>query len=109
MPLKPIMRTYLRLISRAERGGLLFSKEFLAIRDLKDGWFGEGSRAPDPRTIVNAWSLLDDLSVPEGADITPGINGTISIDWGATHLQVGLTTFSMYTGRFYVDGRIRPD
>lgn len=75
------------------------------MRSLNDGWAGEGSLAPRRETIDNAFELMS--LAPEDAEVTPETNGTVSLEWGGCHLEVGLTKFSMYTPGYFIDGTIK--
>ncbi|MEE4698587.1 hypothetical protein V2K91_25420 [Pseudomonas alliivorans] len=74
------------------------------IKELRDGWAGEGSIAPSQTTIDRTIAAVQHIYiVAPFADISPMPNGTIAFDWeldGATaNLEIGDTQFS-----FYLDG-----
>jgi hypothetical protein len=75
------------------------------LRTLSDGWDGEGSLAPTDTVIDNAFQLID-LWYRPNVEVTPNNNGTVSFEWPGSHLEVGLTSFSMYNDRCYINGTI---
>lgn len=77
------------------------------LRELEDGWCGEGSLAPVPQTFDNALELIQLWHRPE-TDVTPNTNGTISFEWPGGHLEIGLTRFSMYSEGALINGDIKP-
>jgi hypothetical protein len=74
------------------------------IKNLRDGWAGEGSIAPSQITIDRTIAAVQHIYiVAPFADISPMPNGTIAFDWeserGSANLEIGDTMFS-----FYMDG-----
>jgi hypothetical protein len=81
--------------------------EFDNLRAYKDGWDGNGSLSPKVETFDNALAFVALWNRPE-TDVTITDNGTIMFEWSGSILEVGLTTFSLYDDRHFINGKIEP-
>lgn len=79
-----------------------YIKEILILTELTSGWDGPGSLAISEQVVQNTFACLNGVVDVPFLEVTPEPNGTISIEWEILesrtniHLQVGLTTASMY-------------
>ena len=74
--------------------------ELERLTGLDSNWDGEGAVSISQRVVENAkFALLALLGSGRSPEIFPNSNGTVSLEWEArpaAHLEVGLTSFSMY-------------
>lgn len=80
-------------------------RQITELTTLIDNWDGYGAIRIQEHTKNNAFAAAGQILQfsPFPAEISPNSNGTISLDWetefGAAHLEIGLTRYSFYMDR----------